>query len=454
MHFDSEILKWLNHVANDRFGSDFILKEVEEGLSLSVKNLDGEILFDNLDPAFLEPGKLQFYQTWYPTSEGFEPIIEDNLPMPHSRTINKKIVKKNNNGFQVHFDIFGYAYWLVNRLEEINPEHTDKHERFTAIQSDAYKNQYIDRPVVDEWFLILRQIITRQWPGFELLKNLGKIEISHDVDRPLRYSQNSLSLSLRAAVIDSFKSFNPRIFFMAMGIKMRARNILDTRDPYNTFEWLLNVSESLNLRSTFYFISGRTDLNLDASYDIQDKSIKKLLHKIYNRGHKIGLHPSYNTFKDIKALNKEFLNLKNILHAENMNNINICSRMHFLRWSHPETLVNLNDIGVVEDSTLGYAERAGFRCGSCYEYPGFDPVQKKLLKIKIKPLIVMDVSILSKKYMGFGLSSSGSSYIKKLKENCFSVGGNFTLLWHNSELSGHQAKSYYKNLLENLNNEK
>jgi hypothetical protein len=56
--------------------------------------------------------------------------------------------------------------------------------------------------------------------------------------------------------------------------------------------------------------------------------------------------------------------------------------------------------------------------------------------------------------MDFGLSSSGSSYIKKLKKNCFSVGGNFTLLWHNSELSGHQAKTYYKNLLENLNNEK
>jgi len=32
------------------------------------------------------------------------------------------------------------------------------------------------------------------------------------------------------------------------------------------------------------------------------------------------------------------------------------------------------DAGMDYDSTLSYADRPGFRCGTCSEYPAFDPV--------------------------------------------------------------------------------
>ena len=43
-----------------------------------------------------------------------------------------------------------------------------------------------------------------------------------------------------------------------------------------------------------------------------------------------------------------------------------------------------------KDFTLGYADHAGFRCSTCQSYVGYHLLNKKILDIKIEPLIVMD----------------------------------------------------------------
>ncbi len=57
------------------------------------------------------------------------------------------------------------------------------------------------------------------------------------------------------------------------------------------------------------------------------------------------------------------------------------------------------------DSTLGYADHAGFRCGTCFEYPAFDPVADKQLNLRIRPLIAMECSVTADRYMGLGTGS-------------------------------------------------
>lgn len=55
--------------------------------------------------------------------------------------------------------------------------------------------------------------------------------------------------------------------------------------------------------------------------------------------------------------------------------------MHYLRWGHPTTLQAWNDAGMDYDSTLGYADSPGFRCGTCFEYPAFNPITQQQLAI-------------------------------------------------------------------------
>ena len=74
--------------------------------------------------------------------------------------------------------------------------------------------------------------------------------------------------------------------------------------------------------------------------------------------------------------------------------------MHYLRWRHPTTMMALESAGMSYDSSLGYADYAGFRCGTCFEYPGFNPVSQQALCLRIRPLIAMECSVMDIAYIG------------------------------------------------------
>ena len=106
--------------------------------------------------------------------------------------------------------------------------------------------------------------------------------------------------------------------------------------------------------------------------------------------------------------------------------------MHYLRWQHPTTLRAWDTADMTYDSTLGYADRPGFRCGTCHEYPAFDPEYQKELTLIVRPLVVMECSVIADAYLGLGNSDQALEKFIKLKKNCYLVEGLFTVLWHNS----------------------
>lgn len=118
--------------------------------------------------------------------------------------------------------------------------------------------------------------------------------------------------------------------------------------------------------------------------------------------------------------------------------------MHYLRWEHPTILQAWNDAGMDYDSTLGYADRPGFRCGTCFEYPAFNPITQQPLAIRIRPLIVIECTIIESAYFGLGTGSRVLNKILTLKEACRKVNGCFTLLWHNSSLISNKLKELYQ----------
>ena len=171
---------------------------------------------------------------------------------------------------------------------------------------------------------------------------------------------------------------------------------------------------------------------------IEHPAIRHLLREIYDRGHEIGLHPSYNSFDSESQLKLEAERLYLACKREGIKLHATGSRMHYLRWSHPATLRYLDSAGLTYDNTLTYPDRPGFRCGTCFEYPGFDPVRGQSLNVRVRPLVAMDVSVFGSQYMGCN-HADALELLAGLKEKCRKVGGCFTLLWHNSELRGRQS---------------
>jgi len=164
-------------------------------------------------------------------------------------------------------------------------------------------------------------------------------------------------------------------------------------------------------------------------------------------GHRIGLHPGYSTYLDCKQTEIEADLLRRTLDEESIPYGELGGRQHYLRWRTPETARNWEAAGMTYDSTLSYADHAGFRCGTSREYSLYDLYERRPLEIKERPLIVMECSVISERYMGLGLTESAFSFMQTPKERALSVGGEVTLLWHNTELQEPEARRFYQELI-------
>ena len=118
-------------------------------------------------------------------------------------------------------------------------------------------------------------------------------------------------------------------------MKFATQKELVTADPYNTFDWLMDVSEENNLQSAFYFICGRTDATHDADYELEHQLSATFYGISMIVGTEIGLHPSYNTYKNPSALRQEAELLKRVCAEEGIQQKHWGGRMHYLRWQRP-----------------------------------------------------------------------------------------------------------------------
>jgi hypothetical protein len=122
--------------------------------------------------------------------------------------------------------------------------------------------------------------------------------------------------------------------------------------------------------------------------------------------------------------------------------------MHFLRWNLPETWRALESVGLSFDATLGYADVAGFRCGTCHEYRAFDVLADRELDLSVQPLIAMDGTVIDDPYMALGTGDAARRALSELRRCCEVVGGNFSILWHNNKFEVGGEWALYRGALQ------
>ena len=440
----SEALAWMQTLLYERFGHkfDLLVQPGERHIALRLPGharcitlaLDG-VTFTRMDSDL--PCAL-----WDASAEGWAAALQDPLPAPGVELLPVPLIAETAEGWHFGYDILGLTYWMLTRQEEVGRMDLDMHGRFPATASHAYRHGYLERPIVDEWLHLLRQLIARTWPAVVLKSHEFNIKLSHDVDVPSRYGFASGKGLLRVMAGDVLKRGDIKNALRAPWIRLNTQSTLHPGDPFNTFEWIMNLSDRQGLISAFYFICGRTS-RLDADYEPEHPAIRTLMRRIHERGHEIGLHPSYGTYQQPKLVKWEAERLRLILAQEDIRQNVLGGRMHYLRWEQPTTLRAWAEAGMDYDSTLSYADRPGFRCGTCFEYPAFDPVARQMIKLRVRPLIAMECSVIDSCYLGLGTGDAALDKFVQLKEACRSVWGCFTILWHNSSFIGENHKKIY-----------
>ena len=443
-------LEWLTVVLSERFGHTFDLRlHIDRrSIIMTLPKQSGCITLAIESASFTRTDSNIACFHWDSSLEGWQSPLNLPLPAPSSYCLPSPLISSTTHGMHISYDVLGLTYWILTRQEEVGRTDLDRHDRFSAFSSHAYKYGYLERPIVDEWLHILGQVIQKVWPCIALKRHTFSMKVSHDVDAPSRYTFQSWGGVLRASVKDLLSRYSLLGMIFGPWIKLKNDMHLHRRDPFNTFEWIMDLSDAHGLTSAFYFMCGRTVNALDADYDPEHPAILELMLTIHLRGHEIGLHPSYGTYRKPELINSEADRLRKILVSQGINQSYLGGRMHYLRWINPDTPNGLELAKLDYDSTLCYADFPGFRCGTCHEYPYFDPVEKKILNLRIRPLVAMEHTIMSSQYMGLSHGENALLKFKQLKNACRSVDGCFTLLWHNSRLCSKKERALYAKVID------
>lgn len=320
-------------------------------------------------------------------------------------------------------DVFASAFFMLTRWEETVARDHDVHGRFLAEHSLAQRTGLLGRCIVNEWVELLWNLLVRLGCTQPRRARRFSVATSHDVDYPRHWT-------VRTGVVttggDLLRRRSPRQAIRTARSFVASRLGWE-RDPYDTFDWLMDRSEEHGVVSHFNFMTGRWSEH-DPPFDYRPRALAPLIDRVVRRGHRVGFHPSYNAYRDPVLWRREQQRLE-VVSPQPVKT----GREHYLRFAAPLTWRIWDDHGMEWDSTLGYADREGFRCGTCYEFPVFDVERRRALRLRERPLIAMDATLVS--YRGLGPEATHDA-LEAVRAECKKYDGELVLLWHNSNLSG------------------
>ena len=170
------------------------------------------------------------------------PILYGSDYLETSKVGNKTRVNCDN-------DIFAASFFMLTRWEEFVSRQKDSHNRFPGIASFAFRFNLLHRPIVNEYVEFLWNLLKSL--GCQQQRRVRKFEIvpTHDVDIPFKCS--SYIRMFRELVGDLLKRKNVSTFWLNLTTFLSVKTGLQ-EDPYDTFDYLMNISESKNLKSYFF----------------------------------------------------------------------------------------------------------------------------------------------------------------------------------------------------------
>lgn len=331
-----------------------------------------------------------------------------------------KVCERRSEKFAVvRADVVAAAFWFLTRYEEYVISTPETHDRFLCSFSMAPAQMY-DQPVVNRWFERLEALIRDLAGdrGAPAMPPKGRIVLTHDVDLMRKYRglmgvRRTISAMLRGDAQEATSEIRMASLVMA-GLR---------RDPYDSFDNMFALKEKLGAPSTFFFMGGG-DAPLDADYSLDDQPMKELLSQLTSRGDEIGLHPSYESYRDTSKMLAEMQALeKAVGHSV------IGARQHYLRFAVPETWYVQGQCGLRYDTSVGFPDRAGFRCGWSGALRPFDVEKRLELPIIELPLVAMDISLAVYEKIPAEKAIERLAQLLNASQTRF---GAFVLLWHNT----------------------
>ena len=335
----------------------------------------------------------------------------------------ERFARWNGTELSLCADILTISFALLSRYEETLTDSRDQYGRFSYQESLSCRYGLIDFPLVDEYAMLLRRELVEHGVTGLLPKRRPRVLPTHDVDELWRFASPFKVLkSIIGGDLLIRRSFKTAVSSLKEAMHSRCTPEKDPR--YLDCIRLKELSQENDMFSTFFFLD--YEGGEDQLYDIRHPSVGKLMQILKKEGCVIGIHGGLGTCDAPSAfrIQKECVD-------EIFNEKVKVGRQHFLCFDAMSTPKIWDDNGILEDQTLTFHDREGFRCGTCHPYPLYDLAADQPLSVKERPLLLMDGTV--EGYRRLTVETALDS-ARMLRERVFAVGGDFVILWHNSSL--------------------
>lgn len=317
------------------------------------------------------------------------------------------------------FDPFAAAFYMVSRYEEYLPFDGDAYGRFTSSASIASRSGFLHLPVVHAWAGLLQDALRRRFPGLEGHPPAYRYVPTIDIDHAWAYRGRSVARTMgalgRAAMRADMEDIAARLKVLAGR----------SRDPYDTYDFLEELHAQYGNQPLWFILHadyGGEDNNVSPGTGAYHALLKRL-----DREGRLGIHPSLSSNRSFRRLEEEYGGLCDLLDRD----VNF-SRQHFLKFSFPGTFRALEKLGITDDFSMGYADRAGFRAGIAMPFPFFDLGRNHVTGLVIHPVSIMDVTL--RDYLRL-TPDAALEMVHELIRTVRHANGEFVSLWHNESLS-------------------
>jgi hypothetical protein len=317
------------------------------------------------------------------------------------------------------FDIFSAAFYLLSRYEEYLPHAKDGYGRYAHTNALAWREGFLDIPLVNYWLQDLREALARKFPDLAFRYPIFKFIPTYDIDMAWSFLHKGWKRNaggmLKAALSGNWGA-----------LRLRADVLAGRRsDPFDAYEWLDSLHLYCRLRPYYFFLVAARNKGVDRNILPTSVAFQQLVH-YHGAGYRIGIHPSWQSGDDDHLLKEE------IEWLEYMAGQRITrSRQHYIRFTLPHGFRRLVEQGIEQEFSMGYGTINGFRASVASSFYWYDLEKEETTKLRIFPFCFMDANAYYEQgYTAAQAMEELMHYYRHVRK----VNGLMITLWHNSFL--------------------
>ena len=331
------------------------------------------------------------------------------------------------------FDIFAASFYLLSRYEEYLPHEKDQYGRFSHLGSIAYKEGFLNQPLVNIWLVEFRETLKSLFPFLKFKGRHFLNVLTYDIDIAYSYLHKGWYRNIGGTLKSIWKGEWKQVVERWM-VLMKLK-----KDPFDCYEWLDALHLYCRLKPYYFFLVAGKTSKFDRNVSTSSRRFRELV-EYYAATYNVGIHPSWQSGDD-EALLKEELEWLQVVADKDIQ----ASRQHYLRFNLPDTYRTLLTNGIRKDFSMGYGNINGFRASVCTPFKWYDLSKEESTSLIVYPFCYMDATAYFQERLN---PQQAYNELMQLYNSVRRVNGMLVTIWHNHLLGTDKKMSEWRKMFE------